>query len=1072
MPRLKLLFLWLSHLVSFVLSAQPLFEENRGQWPSQVLVYAAMPNAEMYFEGNRIRWNLRKAEDAAAYHEFHHRPQGVLPRLHLHTIQMELVSCQLGNLHFKGNTSSTNFNYFSSKVQIGGIKRYSAFVQKEVYPGIHMHFQKNQDLKYEFEVSPHAKPEQIRMKWTGQQGLYINEKGELVLETSVGEMIEQKPYAYQILDNGSQVPIECHFVLNQDEISFDLGPYDSSKPLIVDPVLVFSSYSGSSSDNWGFTSTFDQAGNLYVAGIVFGAGYPITLGAYDTSFAGVTDIAIMKFNPDGTNLIYSTYLGGSNNEQPHSLICANDELVLMGVSGSPDFPVSSNAYQNTFAGGTPTSGTGATFHAGTDIIVCRFSADGTQLLASTFVGGSGNDGLNGQIRNQYGDDTRGEIIVNQAKEVFVASSSLSQDFPLMGAGLNTVAGGGQEGVVFKLSADLSQLLWGSYVSTQGNDAALGLQFGANDTLYVCGATAGDSLFYNPVGGKNSFLGGSTDAYIALFEQQNGEMLNFKYVGTQGRDVAFFIDTDPIGRPCILGQTDGVRPTVPTNLYGDNNSRQFVMMLSNGLDQDLRFTRIGRGVQAYDFAPSAFRIDSCGVLYLAGWGGPLASPGSSVQGLYVSNNAFQSTTDGNDFYFLSLDLSWQEANYATYFGGSGVAEHVDGGTSRFSKKGVISQAICAGCGGVSTTPAQPSSVWSPTNNSTNCNMMGVKMAFEQQSTQARINLLTDTVCLGDTARFMLNSANANVVYWDFGDGNADTVSGIEQWVYNQTGAYQILVKAYNAFCGSSDSDSVMVYVIDPSNNALFTVDYDSCDVDYKARFALSGSFINPSFHTTTGVVLNSNPVDFSYSNPGIYKPWVSYTSSACSQTYYDTLTVKFNALKLSLNVQIDYVPCRDGLQLKLVIQNRPDIPITIDFGDGNDSAGRGAFWVYQYQQAGNYTIKVSIEDSTCKQSQVFEKPVSIGLGVPPERQFPNVFTPNGDGLNDVLDFETSLGFSLGDNSQLNIFNRWGQLVFTGRAIWDGKFSNTLCAPGVYFWTLTLDTGCGDLETHRGLVHLMN
>ena len=153
-------------------------------------------------------------------------------------------------------------------------------------------------------------------------------------------MIEKKPFAYQYL-NGKKRKVNCEFHVRENVVEFKFPDgYNDSYELIIDPDIIFSTYSGSVSDNWGHTATYDNDGNLYAGSIAFEIGYPVTTGSFQSDFAGGnTDICISKFSNDGNNLIYSTYFGGNNNENPHSLIVnENNELYIFGTTGSTNFP--------------------------------------------------------------------------------------------------------------------------------------------------------------------------------------------------------------------------------------------------------------------------------------------------------------------------------------------------------------------------------------------------------------------------------------------------------------------------------------------------------------------------------------------------------------------------------------------------------------------------------------------------------------------------------------------------------------------------------------------------------------
>ena len=191
---------------------------------------------------------------------------------------------------------------------------------------------------------------------------------------------------------------------------------------------------------------------------------------------------------------------------PHSLIVTEEnELVIMGTTGADDFPVSTNAFQTTFAGGDSIVYDNVIgFNNGVDIFVTKLSEDGTQLLASNYVGGSGNDGLNfkphmaihyvlmhgnDSLYYNYADGARGEVIVDGKNNVYVGTNTFSTDFPSgINPGYQTTSGGKQDGIVFKLNPDLSQLIWSSYLGGNEDDAIFSMDLSPNEDVLVTGAT--------------------------------------------------------------------------------------------------------------------------------------------------------------------------------------------------------------------------------------------------------------------------------------------------------------------------------------------------------------------------------------------------------------------------------------------------------------------------------------------------------------------------------------------------------------------------------------------------------
>jgi len=317
------------------------------------------------------------------------------------------------------------------------VRKFHKIRYRELYDGIDLFFlQKDFNFKYEFVVKPGANPQDIQLEYEGMKGLILS-KGNLVVSTTNGQIIELKPFAYQLTANGDTIKVDCNYkIKKQKTVVFSIENYNTSLPLIIDPVLIFSTYSGSTADNWGYSATYDRYGNAYSGGNVFNIGYPTTLGAYQINYGGGScDIAISKFDALGSFLHFSTYLGGSGTDIPHSLIVnSNDELVVLGTTSSSDYPVTPDAYSTTFQGGSYYLLTSVLrYNDGSDIVLTKFNSSGTALLGSTYIGGSGNDGLNtvAGLKKNYADEVRGEVNVDEQNNIYIVSSTQSTDFPLL-----------------------------------------------------------------------------------------------------------------------------------------------------------------------------------------------------------------------------------------------------------------------------------------------------------------------------------------------------------------------------------------------------------------------------------------------------------------------------------------------------------------------------------------------------------------------------------------------------------------------------------------------------------------
>ncbi len=825
------------------------FVENKNQWDERVLFQAEMGAARLFLEQNRFTYFLIDPADLGEIHHLRH-----------HGTNKEREEFQLGthafHLYFKGANSDAEvtpsceedyyFNYFQGKDSTkwaSNVLSYHEVRYEELYDGVDLKMYSQQgNLKYDFVIAPNADTKQIEMFYH-QAGKLSLKEGKLYIETMVNTLVENTPYAYQYI-NGKEVQVNCQFNLQNDLITFTFPDgYDTSKELIIDPEIIFSTYTGSRADNWGFTATFDNSGHLYAGGISMGFGYP-TRNAFQDSFGGgflgftdlATDITLSKLSPNGNALIFSTYLGGEANEMPHSLIVnSKDELIMLGSTGSSNFPTSSGAYDRTFNGGDRLNNDNMTiqFRDGTDIVVTHFSENGRNLIGSTYIGGSGNDGYNAssRLRYNYGDESRGEVMVDAADNIYIVSTTTSNNFPTTSDGHQRTHGGGQDGCLVKLNDDLSNILYGTYVGGSSDDACYGVKLDLDGNVFVTGGTRSSS-FRNTDGLVKQTYRGGVDGFVARYGQSNLSMTSFRYLGSNDYDQSYALETDEDNFIYVYGQTAGNMP-VRGNVYSNDDGGQFIQKLRNDLNNIEFATVFGRGDGDPDISPTAFLVDVCNRIYISGWGGNVntaysTSFTSSTSNLPTTNDAFQGRTNGSDFYFMVLEENAAGLEYASFFGGGGDnAEHVDGGTSRFDKTGIVYQAVCAGCGGSNGFPTT-SGVLSGTNRSDNCNLGAIKFDFQVPGVFAGIEAAPNIAgCAPLVVNFTNNSDNATEFEWDFDDNGATSNQEEPTYTFTASGSYDVRMIASNPdACNQSDTTFLLIQVLDPNSvEATYTTEVD-------------------------------------------------------------------------------------------------------------------------------------------------------------------------------------------------------------------------------------------------------
>lgn len=192
------------------------------------------------------------------------------------------------------------------------------------------------------------------------------------------------------------------------------------------------------------------------------------------------------------------------------------------------------------------------------------------------------------------------------------------------------------------------------------------------------------------------MGGTADGYIANISADGRTLIKATYFGSNKYDQIISLELDDQDRVYVVGQTDGTIP-VKGNVYNTGNTGQFLTMLNHDLTSVIYSATFGGGDNRPDITINAFMVAECNRVFISGWGGRTSEKSfSTTSNLPITPDAFQKTTDGSDFYILVFSKELKHLLYATYFGGTQTADHVDGGTSRFDKRGVIYQSVCSSC----------------------------------------------------------------------------------------------------------------------------------------------------------------------------------------------------------------------------------------------------------------------------------------------------------------------------------------------------------------------------------------
>ena len=518
------------------------------------------------------------------------------------------------------------------------IPAYSRVRYRNLYPGIDLVFYGNAGrLEYDFTVAPGADPSHIRIALEGAERIALNERGDLVIAFAGSEVAFLRPSIYQDSKNGRHA-VTGGYRLSKKTVRFQVGSYDHTLPLTIDPVLTYATFFGGASDEAAYAAATDPSGNAYIAGYTASGILPTTIGALERSFVGgYYDSFVAKFSPTGA-LLYSTYLGGTGDEEAYGLaVDSQGNAYITGYTTSADFPVTTGAIGGTLTGPS-------------DAFVAKLNPAGTVLDYSSFLGGSG-------------DDTGYGIAVDGSGNAFVTGSTSSTNFPVStGSYRGAYSGGSFDGFVTAISAYGTSLLYSTYLGGSDEDVAYAIAVDGLGNAYVAGATL-SSDFPNSPGVIQASKLGSYDAFVASLNA-SGTALNYStFLGGSSDDHAYGVGVDSSGNAYVTGYTAST----------DFPHTAGVVQPGNGGGYDAFVTKINPsgialvystflGGSGDDYA-LAIAVDSIGNAYLTG--------DTSSTNFPVTADAVQTGLAAEYGAFVAvLNSAGTALSYGTYLGGSG------------------------------------------------------------------------------------------------------------------------------------------------------------------------------------------------------------------------------------------------------------------------------------------------------------------------------------------------------------------------------------------------------------------
>ena len=414
-----------------------------------------------------------------------------------------------------------------------GVPRFAKVRYSDVYPGIDLVYYGNQrQVECDFIVAAGADPDLIRLAVDGRTPGTVDAQGDVVFRTAAGEVRLRQPSIYQKTDGGRR-SVAGGFVIDaRGQIRFQVAAYDTALPLIIDPVLVFSTFMGGNGNEAGTAIGVDPSANVIVAGYTDSTDFPTT-NALDTTKASGRDAFVVKVDSTGTNLVYATYLGGNQDDFVNALaVDAAGNVYLTGQTSSSNFPTTANAFQSSLQGGT-------------NAFVVELDSTGTNVVYATYLGGDTDDAAFG-------------IAVDAAGNAFVTGQTLSGDFPKTSNAFQRTLKGLTDAFVTELAPGGSNLVYSTYLGGGSNDAGQAIALDASGNAYVTGVTLSDDFptrhpFQNALD-KGVSGGAGQDAFVTEVGPAGTNLVYSTYLGGIADDIGYGIAVDGTGAAYVTGFT--------------------------------------------------------------------------------------------------------------------------------------------------------------------------------------------------------------------------------------------------------------------------------------------------------------------------------------------------------------------------------------------------------------------------------------------------------------------------------------------------------------------------------------
>jgi hypothetical protein len=626
------------------------FIENKGQWPKEVRYLASIGGMNAWITNSGVVYDYYQITGNFCHDQIRNLPLNQKDEIARENtnIKGNVVKMILegANINAESNPrgiQESYYNYFignNPTKWASYVKLCNEVLFEDVYPGIDIRYYFDKGLiRYDYIAKPGADISQINLKITGSEGYNINKRGELTLNTSLGDVEHGKLYAYQQLGN-IQYEISCSFSKTIDgNVGITAGNYNPALALVIDP-LIYSTFIGGGNDDYGLSIAIDGSGNTLISGNTLSTNYPTTTGAYDLNNNGGTqtgDVFVTKLNANGSVLIYSTFIGGNDDDAGSSIsIDVNGNAFIAGNTLSTNYPVTSGAYDVSHNGNN-------------DVFVTKLNATGSALIYSTFIGGSN-------------DDFGYSIVIDKIGNGFITGNTLSSNYPTTTGAYDISYNGNYDLFVTKLDISGSDLVYSTFIGGSSDDKGLSIAIDTNGNSFITGYTSSGS-YPTTTGAFDVSYNGSYDAFVSKLNATGSSLLYSTFIGGGNDDRGASIAIDIRGNAFITGYAASCPTTTGAYDVSNNGSFDvFVSKLNTSGSKLVYSTYIGGSTD--DRGQAIAIADSCAIV-----------TGITISSNYPATIGSYDTNYGGtwDVFVSKLNASGSSLVYSTFIEGSTTEE---------------------------------------------------------------------------------------------------------------------------------------------------------------------------------------------------------------------------------------------------------------------------------------------------------------------------------------------------------------------------------------------------------------